>query len=78
MQFDAVSETTSISFLTNHKIRLDRMLARCYDGASVMSGAAMMQERMQERLGIEESRICTVSTVTIPAPSGSESCRVMR
>ena len=52
-QFDAVSETTSIlSFLTNHNIRLDRMLAQCYDGASVMSGrSGGVQALVQERLG---------------------------
>lgn len=52
-QFDAVSETKSIlSFLTNHKIRLVRMLAQCYDGASVMAGRnGGVQALMQERLG---------------------------
>jgi hypothetical protein len=56
MQFDAENLTsTIISYLKSHNVRLDRMLAQCYDGANVMSGRyggvqALMQRHLQRHI----------------------------
>jgi len=55
-QFDAANLTERIiSYLKLYSIRLDRMLAQCYDGASVMSGRyggvqALMQKELKRQI----------------------------
>lgn len=55
-KFDAVSLTDALlGYLQQYNIRLDRMLAQCYDGAKVMAGhsggvQAIVQQRLQRKI----------------------------
>ena len=51
IEFDAENMTkTIVDYLVKYKIRLDRMLSQCYDGASVMSGRSGGVQALMQKL----------------------------